>query len=137
MLAADLERVGIAVEPRPLEWAQWLAGPFKGDFDMTLITHVEPLDYPIYTDPGYYFGYDSAAFRQLVQRHAQSESPRERARLFAQLQRHLAEDAVNAWLYASQVGTVVRKGLRGVWMHYPIFVHDIAALRWESEENTA
>ena len=85
----------------------------------------------------YYFGYDSAAFRQLVQRHAQSESPRERARLFAQLQRHLAEDAVNAWLYASQVGTVVRKGLRGVWMHYPIFVHDIAALRWESEENTA
>ena len=137
VLAADLERVGIAVEPRPLEWAQWLAGPFKGDFDMTLITHVEPLDYPIYTDPGYYFGYDSAAFRQLVQRHAQSESPRERARLFAQLQRHLAEDAVNAWLYASQVGTVVRKGLRGVWMHYPIFVHDIAALRWESEEDTA
>jgi len=137
VIAQDLARVGIVAELQRLSWEQWLNGPFKGQFDMTLINHVEPLDYRIYADPGYYFGYDSPAFRDLVQRHAQSESPRERARLFAQLQRHLAEDAVNAWLYASQVGTVVRKGLRGVWMHYPIFVHDIAALRWGSEEDAA
>ena len=47
------------------------------------------------------------------------------------MQRHLADDAVNAWIFAPQVATVARKGLRGVWMNYPIVVHDIAAMRWE------
>mgnify|MGYP000750608669 CR=1 FL=1 len=48
-----------------------------------------------------------------------------------QMRVQLARDAVNAWIFAPQVGTVVRKGLRGTWMNYPIFVHDIAAMWWE------
>src|SRR5690606_39093113 len=51
LLVQYLAEVGIVAEPVPMSWAQWLAGPFKGDFDMTLINHVEPLDYLIYTDP--------------------------------------------------------------------------------------
>lgn len=125
-----LEAVGIEARVQRLDWAQWLQGPFKGDFDLTLINHVEPLDYAIYTDPGYYFGYDSAAFRALVARHGASTHPRERQRLFADLQRHLATDAVNAWLFAPQISTVARKGLQGLWMNYPIFAHDLAALSW-------
>ena len=79
----------------------------------------------------YYFGYDSPAFRDLVQRHGAADNARERQLLWAELQRQLARDAVNAWIFAPQVGTVVRKGLRGTWMNYPIFVHDIAAMWWE------
>ncbi|WP_404300612.1 ABC transporter substrate-binding protein [Alicycliphilus denitrificans] len=131
VIAQHLARAGIEAELQRLSWEQWLNGPFKGQFDMTLINHVEPLDYRIYTDPGYYFGYDSPAFRALVQRHGAATNARERQQLWAQLQRHLAQEAVNAWIFAPQIGTVVRKGLRGVWMNYPIFVHDIAALRWE------
>ncbi|MDD2713434.1 MAG: ABC transporter substrate-binding protein [Simplicispira sp.] len=103
----------------------------KALFDLTLINHVEPLDYPIYADPGYYFGYDSGNFRDLVARHSASTHPRERQMLFADMQRHLAADAVNAWIFAPQVSTVARKGLKGLWMNYPISVHDIAALAWE------
>ncbi|HQQ71757.1 MAG TPA: ABC transporter substrate-binding protein, partial [Alicycliphilus sp.] len=131
VIAQDLARVGIIAELQRLTWEQWLAGPFKGRFDMTLINHVEPLDYQIYADPAYYFGYDSPAYRALVQRHADAANARERQLLWAQLQRHLAQDAVNAWIFAPQVGTVVRKGLRGVWMNYPIFVHDVAAMQWQ------
>ena len=131
VVAADLARVGIAVRLQPVEWAQWLAGAFRGQFDMTLINHAEPLDYRIYTDPDYYFGYDSAVFRALVERHATASSARARQQLFAQLQRQLAIDAANAWIFAPQIGTVVRKGLQGAWMNYPIFAHDLAALRWE------
>lgn len=130
VIAQDLARVGIVAELQRLSWEQWLSGPFKGRFDMTLINHVEPLDYQIYTDPGYYFGYDSPAFRALARRHAGAANARERQLLWAELQRHLTQDAVNAWIFAPQVGTVVRKGLRGVWMNYPIFVHDIAAMQW-------
>ena len=129
-VAEHLARVGIEVRLKHMEWGQWLAGPFKGDFDMTLINHVEPLDYAIYTDPQYYFGYDSADFRALAQRYAEAVQPRERQRLFGQLQRHLAQDAVNAWIFAPQIDVVRRKGLRGVWMDYPIFVHDVAAMSW-------
>lgn len=130
VVAAHLAQVGIHARIENVTWAQWLAGPFKGRFDMTIINHVEPLDYLIYTDPNYYFGYDSAAFRTLAQRHAAAAHARERQLLFADLQRHLANDAVNAWLFTPRIGTVVRKGLRGAWMNYPIFAHDIAALRW-------
>ncbi len=131
VVAADLAKVGIEVRMDLLEWGQWLSGPFKGQFDLTLINHVEPLDYQIYTDPQYYFGYDSPAFRSLVERHATSSNARERQMLFVEIQRHLANDAANAWIFAPQVGTVARKGLRGVWMNYPIFVHDIGAMWWE------
>lgn len=131
LLVQYLAAVGISVESVPMTWAQWLAGPFKGDFDMTFINHVEPLDYLIYTDPAYYFHYDSSAFRALVARHATSTNARERQQLFARIQRFLANDAVNAWVYTPQVGTVVRKGLRGAWVNYPIVAHDLAAMWWE------
>ena len=131
VVVAALAQVGITATLVPVTWAQWLDGTFKGDFDLTLINHVEPLDYQIYADPGYYFGYDSAEFRDLVLRHGASTQPRERQRLFMAMQRHLAADAVNAWIFTPQVSTVARKGLRGLWMNYPISVHDIAALSWD------
>ena len=31
---------------------------------------------------------------------------------------------------APQISTVVRKRLKGVWMNYPIFAHDVAAMYW-------
>lgn len=131
LLARDLAEIGITLEPEPMSWQQWLAGPFKGDFDTTFINHVEPLDYLIYTDPEYYFHYDSSAFRALAAQHATAANARQRQQLFARIQRHLANDAVNAWVYTPQVGTVVRKGLRGVWVNYPIVAHDMAAMWWE------
>lgn len=131
LLVDALAQVGIQATPKYVTWSEWLGGVFKGDFDLTMINHVEPLDYPIYTDPQYYFGYDSPVFRGLVARHSASDNARERQMLFAKIQRHLATDAVNAWIFASQITAVSRKGLTGWWMNYPIFVHDIAALRWE------
>ena len=130
-VAAALAKVGIEARLELVDWAQWLSGTFKGHFDLTLINHVEPLDYAIYTDPDYYFGYDSAAFRELALRHDTATSARERAVLFAQMQRHLVADAVNAWIFAPQLSTVARKGLKGLWMNYPIFAHDVAAMYWE------
>ncbi|MBP6726718.1 MAG: ABC transporter substrate-binding protein [Thauera sp.] len=130
LVAEQLAAVGIEAAIEQVSWADWLAGPFKGDFELTLINHVEPLDYGIYADPSYYFGYDSAEFRSLAAAHRDADNPRQRNRLLAELQRKLADDAVNAWLYAPQISTVARKGLEGLWVNYPIYVHDLAALRW-------
>ncbi|WP_084455122.1 ABC transporter substrate-binding protein [Comamonas composti] len=130
VVAKDLAEVGILVRQAPMSWKQWMESCFRGHFDMTLINHVEPHDIDIYADPDYYFGYDSPSFRSLLALHARTENPRQRQLLFARLQRQLAEDAVNAWIFVPQISTVVRKGLQGAWMNYPIFAHDVAAMRW-------
>src|SRR5258705_1693227 len=45
IVAAQLAKVGINAKIENVEWAQWLSGPFKGNFDLTVISHVEPLDF--------------------------------------------------------------------------------------------
>jgi peptide/nickel transport system substrate-binding protein len=131
IVAAQLARVGIVAKIENVEWAQWLSGPFKGNFDLTIINHVEPLDYATaYANPDYYFGYDSATFRKRVAELAASTSTRERAQLWREIQQQLADDAVNAWIWNPAQVSVARKGLQGLWTSSPIFANDLAALRW-------
>lgn len=130
LLSEQLAAVGIDAIIELPNWAEWLDTVFKGQFELSLISHAEPLDYAIYADPDYYFGYDSAEFRALVAAHRQADNPRQRNRLLADIQRKLADDAVNVWMCAPQLTTIARKGLEGLWVNYPIYAHDLAALRW-------
>jgi peptide/nickel transport system substrate-binding protein len=131
IIAAQLARAGIVAKIENVEWAQWLSGPFKGNFDLTLINHVEPLDYATaYADPAYYFGYDSPSFRKRVADHAAATSRETRSRLWREIQQQLADDAVNAWIWNPAQVAVFRKGLKGVWNSSPIFANDLAALAW-------
>ena len=131
IVAAQLAKVGVNVKIENVEWAQWLSGPFKGNFDLTIINHVEPLDYAQYGNTAYYWGYDSPAFRELLAKHAAAGSVRERSEAWAALQKKLAEDAVNAYIFNPAQVAVARKGLKGLWASSPIFANDIAAVSWQ------
>lgn len=131
VVAAMLAKVGVNAKIENVEWAQWLSGPFKGNFDMTIINHVEPLDYATaYADPNYYFGYDSAKFRNLVSTLASTSDQREKARLWRDIQRQLADDAVNVYIWNPAQVAVFKRGLRGLWNSSPIFANDMAAVSW-------
>ena len=131
IIAAQLAKAGINAKIENVEWAQWLAGAFKGNFDLTIINHVEPLDYATaYADPGYYYGYDSAKFRGLVATLAATSDQKEKARLWRDIQRQLSEDAVNAYVWNPAQVAVFKKGLRGLWNSSPIFANDLAAVSW-------
>jgi peptide/nickel transport system substrate-binding protein len=131
IIAAQLAKVGINAKIENVEWAQWLAGPFKGNFDLTIINHVEPLDYATaYADPNYYFGYDSARFRGLVATLAATSTQSEKARLWRDIQRQLAEDAVNVFIWNPAQVAVFKRGLRGLWNSSPIFANDLSAVSW-------
>ena len=133
IIAAMLSKAGFAPKIENVEWAQWLAGPFKGNFDLTIINHVEPLDYATaYADPKYYFGYDSAKFRKRVADMAASTNARERDRLWREVQLQLATDAVNAYIWNPAQVAVARKGLKGLWHSSPIFANDMASVSWAS-----
>lgn len=129
VIAEYLAQVGIHLHIQPVSWEEWLDKTFKGNFELSLITHVEPLDHLIYTDPKYYFGYDSEAYRSLVTKYNQSATARERQQLFADMQRHLATDVANVWLFSPQLCTVARKGLQGLRMNQPILSHDLSTIR--------
>jgi peptide/nickel transport system substrate-binding protein len=131
VIAAQLAKVGIQAKIENVEWAQWLSGAFRGDFDLTIINHVEPLDFMVYADPKYYFGYDSASYRELAARYAAATDPKLRLRLFGDIQRQLAQDAVNAYLFNPAQVAVARKGLKGLWASSPIFANDLSAVSWQ------
>jgi peptide/nickel transport system substrate-binding protein len=131
IVAAMLAKVGITCKIENVEWAQWLSGPFKGNFDLTIINHVEPLDYATaYADPKYYYGYDSPTFRKRVADLAAATGAKERERLWREIQQQLATDCVNAYVWNPAQVAVSRKGLKGLWASSPIFANDLAALAW-------
>jgi peptide/nickel transport system substrate-binding protein len=131
VLAAQLAKVGVIAKIENVEWAQWLGGVFKGNFDLTVINHVEPLDYMTYANPQYYFGYDSKAFRDLAAKHAASTNPKDRTKLFGDMQRQITNDAVNAFIFNPAQAAVGRKGLKGLWSSSPIFANDMSAVSWQ------
>jgi peptide/nickel transport system substrate-binding protein len=130
IVAAQLAKVGINAKIENVEWAQWLSGPFKGNFDLTIISHVEPLDIDRYADPAYYWGYDSKAFRDLFKQYNESTDAKGRTRLLGEMQRLLAADQVNAWMFVLPQVAVSRKPLKGIWSSSPIFANDMAAVSW-------
>jgi peptide/nickel transport system substrate-binding protein len=131
IVAAQLAKVGVIAKIENMEWAQWLSGPFKGNFDLTIISHVEPLDFDRYSDPKYYWGYDSKAFNDLLAKYNGSADAKTRTKLIGDLQRQLATDSVNVYLYQLPQFAVGKKQLKGLWSSSPIFANDLAALAWQ------
>jgi peptide/nickel transport system substrate-binding protein len=131
IVAAQLAAVGINAKIENVEWAQWLSGPFKGNFDLTIISHVEPLDIDRYADPAYYWGYDSKPFQALFARYNSSTNTQERLKLLGDMQRQIANDQVNAFMFMLPQFMVANRRLSGLWSSSPIFANDLSALRWQ------
>lgn len=131
IIAKALKEIGVNINIIKTSWDKWLSTVFKGDFDLSLILHAEPSDYYVYTDPNYYFGYDNSEYNLLVEQYSQNSNPRVQRQLIQQIQRKLADDAVNVWLFSPESAAVVRHGLKGVWMHYPTFAHPVQLMYWQ------
>jgi peptide/nickel transport system substrate-binding protein len=66
---------------------------------MSIVGHAEPLDYDIYARDDYYFGYSNPAFKALIAALEDSVDGAARKDLLQQIQRKLADDAVNGFLF--------------------------------------
>jgi len=131
IIASQLAKVGVVAKIENVEWAQWLSGAFKGNFDLTVISHVEPLDFDRYGDPSYYYGYDSKAYRDLLTAYNTTTDAKNRLKLLGDIQRQLATDSVNVYLFQLPQFAVSNKRLKGLWSSSPIFANDLGALTWQ------
>ena len=131
VIAAELAKVGIVAKLQNVEWAQWLSGTYGAkNYDLTIISHVEPFDLGNFAKPDYYWNYQSTKFNDLYNQYKTSPRQADRVKLGGDIQRLIAEDSVHAFLYQPQWITVANKNLRGLWKDMPIFVNDVAALSW-------
>ncbi|HRP28806.1 MAG TPA: ABC transporter substrate-binding protein, partial [Burkholderiaceae bacterium] len=132
VIAAQLAKVGINVKIENVEWAQWLDAVYKnGNYDLTIVSHVEPFDLGNFAKPGYYWGYENPAFNKLYDQIQNAPTTAERARLLGEAQKMIANDAVAAFLYQPQFITVANKRIKGLWTAMPLFVNDLSALSWQ------
>ena len=131
VIAAQLAKIGIVAKIENVEWAQWLSGVYTNkNYDLTIISHVEPFDLGNFAKKDYYWGYDSPQFSKLFDQIQNAPRPADRAKLLGDAQRMLANDAVHGFLYQPQWITVANKNLKGLWKDMPIFVNDLSVLSW-------
>src|SRR3984885_7209187 len=132
IIAAELAEVGIEAKIENVEWAQWLSGVYTGkNFDLTIISHVEPLDIGIYANPGYYFQYDNQDFRDIIAKLNAAPDLDTYKKYMGDAQRKLADDSVNAFLFQLPQVTVADAKLNGLWKDSPIFANDLSAMSWK------
>jgi peptide/nickel transport system substrate-binding protein len=133
IVASQLRKVGLDVEIVPMEWAQWLSDVFKGkNYDLTIISHVEPLDLDIYARDDYYFDYKSPAYKALYTELAATTDQAKRLELYGRAQRMLAEDAVNVFLFILPKAGVWNAKLEGLWENAPIPANDLTEVSWKN-----
>ena len=131
IIAAQLREVGIETEITNLEWAQWLEEVFNGhDFDLTIVSHTEPLDIGIYADPDYYFGYSNPAMADLMAELTATADQDDRAKLLQTAQQTIAEDFVNGYLFQLDLATVAKSGVQGLWENAPAQAVDLTGVSW-------
>jgi peptide/nickel transport system substrate-binding protein len=129
IIAAELADVGINAKIQEVEWAQWLSGVYKDkNYDLTIISHVEPLDIGIYANPTYYYQYDSPAFRDIYAKVTTASDMASYKAALTDAGKKLAEDSVNAFLFQLPNVTVASASVQGLWKNAPIFVNDLSAM---------
>ncbi|MEZ5795590.1 ABC transporter substrate-binding protein [Albidovulum sp.] len=131
IIAAQLAAVGIQTEISNLEWAQWLEQVFKGhDFDLTIVSHTEPMDINIYARPDYYFGYGKPEFVALMDKLTKTSDPAGRSALLKEAQEMIARDYVNAYLFQLAKTGVANAKIEGLWENSPTQANDLTAVHW-------
>ncbi len=132
IIAAQLAAIGVETTIIPVEWAQWLDQVFtRFDYDMTIVYHTEPADIVIYARDRYYFNYDSPEFKALYKRYVETQNRDKAREILGDLQRKLADDAVNVFLFQFPAIIACQRTLEGLWKNYPIGAVDLTEVRWK------
>ncbi|MGI9365279.1 MAG: ABC transporter substrate-binding protein [Rhizobiaceae bacterium] len=131
IVAAQLRKIGIDLEIIPVEWGVWVPEVFKAkDYDLTIVSHTEPMDIGIYARDDYYFNYDSEAFKAVIDDLNTTTAERDRYTLMAEAQRTITEDAVNGFLFQLAKAGVWNAKINGLWENSPVQANDLTGVSW-------
>jgi hypothetical protein len=131
IIADQLGKIGIKLEIIPVEWAQWLDQAFKGkDYDLTIVSHTEPMDIGIYARDDYYFDYHNPKFNEVTDNLAAETDTQKRYALMGEAQTILANDAVNGFLFELAKTGIWNAKVEGLWENSPVQANDLTEVHW-------
>ncbi|MFD9896769.1 ABC transporter substrate-binding protein [Mesorhizobium sp. UC22_110] len=131
IIASQLRDVGIETEIIPVEWAQWLDQVFtKKDYDLTIVSHVEPNDIGIYARKDYYFNYQNPEFNKIIEELDVTADEGKRKELLGKAQKILADDAVVGFLFELPKVGVWDAKIEGLWQNQPVPANDLTKVKW-------
>jgi peptide/nickel transport system substrate-binding protein len=120
IIAAQLNKVGVRAHIQYAEWAGWIDQVYlRHQFDLSIVSHAEPLDYSIYGREDYYFGFHDAAVSAMLKALSQEDAPRAREALLRQLQREITEASPNVFLFQFPRLFVSDARVRDIWLNSP------------------
>ena len=132
VLQSMFAEIGVTMNIVPTEFpAKWISEVFKaGDFDMTIVAHAEPMDIGIYARDDYYFHYKNPKFNETIAKAETTTDDAERAKVYGDAQKILAEDVPALYLYVLPKLGVWNAKLDGLWKNEPIPSNDITEVHW-------
>lgn len=120
IIASQLAEVGITVNITNVEWGVWLEDVFSNyDFDMSIVSHVEPLDLAQYGNADYYWGNDSPAVAPLLEAADVETDPAARNELLGQVLDEITAQAADNWLFVLPQLSVIKTGVTGYKIDLP------------------
>lgn len=109
-----LRQVGVKVTVEELDFATWLKDVHNGgNYDMSIVAHVEARDIRRFTDPDYYFHYDNPEFNAQFEA-ADEAASNELVPLMRKAARTLADDAAAVWLFDLPNLVITKSTVSGV-----------------------
>jgi peptide/nickel transport system substrate-binding protein len=95
------------------------------------VAHTEAFDLDRYARDGYYWNYTSQPFKDTYKQMIAEVDPAKRKVLLQKLQKIIADDAVNGYLYELAKIGVWNKNLVGMWANSPTPATDMTAVHWK------
>lgn len=136
VVKSQLADVGITAKIDVLEFpARWLDEVFtRADYDLSIIAHVEPRDITSWADPDYYWKYDNARFRELLQK-ADAGTKEEEIAHMKEAARVLSEDAAADFLFLLPNLMVAHEDVRGLPTNVVSEAFDVTEVSWADSDD--
>jgi peptide/nickel transport system substrate-binding protein len=114
ILLSQFEAIGVSLDVQPMEFPRWLQEVFlnKQDYDLTIILHVEERDIGNYGNPKYYWHYDNPEVAGWLKEADAQPDATKRKELYTRIQKQLADDAANLWVYAPNQLAVLKANVK-------------------------
>ena len=125
VIADQLSKVGIKLTLEVIQMGQWVDRVFKNaDYDLTVMGHAEPFDIEIYGKATYYFRYNNPKFQEMLKKAEEEINEQTRKKIYADLQKLIAYDFVNVYLFINPALPAMKKEVMNWWKDYPTIAVD-------------
>lgn len=113
-ITSQLKAVDITVKVEEIDFARWLKEVYTdGNYDMTIVNHVEPRDMVNFANPNYYWHYNNGTFTKLVAEADKSDDVQYVAKM-KQASKLLATDAAADFLWLFPHIVVAKSDITGI-----------------------